>query len=72
MKNFKNYADYGGSSLNLQQFWKNVNKEKMTYEQAALNTFTGKWAKKNGFERVVFDPDREILETEVIVKFIKE
>ena len=48
----KIYADYGGSSLNLQQFWKNVKEGKMTYEQAALNTFTGKWAKENGFSKV--------------------
>lgn len=64
------YKDYGGKSINLKQFWEAVDTGK-SYEKAAFETFTGKWAKKNGFTKVVFDPKREVWESEVVVKFLK-
>jgi len=68
----KIYADYGGSSLNLQQFWKNVKEGKMTYEQAALNTFTGKWAKENGFSKVrIKNQGKDIMLDEVRLVILK-
>ncbi|VXB82545.1 conserved hypothetical protein [Flavobacterium sp. 9AF] len=45
------YTDYGGQSINLNQFWKAFDKG-MSYEQAAFETFAGKQAKKFGFTKV--------------------
>ena len=68
----KIYTDYGSYSLNLQQFWKNVNQEKMTFEEAALNTFTGKWAKENDFSKVRIKIQKDdILPDEVRLVILK-
>ena len=64
------YNDYGGQSINLDQFWEAVDSGK-SYEDAAFETFTGQWAKKNGFTKVVFDPKRKITREEIVVKFLK-
>lgn len=65
------YKDYGGQSVNLKKFWEAVDSGK-SYEEAAFETFTGQWAEKNGFTKVVFDPNKEVLENEVVVKFLKK
>ncbi len=44
----------------------------MTYEQAALNTFTGKWAKENGFSKVrIKIQEDDILPDEVRLVILK-
>jgi len=63
------YKDYGGQSVNLKKFWEAVDAGK-SYEDAAFETFTGKWAKKNGFTKVVYKPNN-IKENRVIVKFLR-
>ena len=64
------YKDYGGQSINLKQFWEAVGSGK-SYEEATFETFTGQWAEKNGFTKVVFDPKRKIERNQVVVKFLK-
>lgn len=45
----------------------------MTYEQAALNTFTGKWAKGTGFSKVrIKNQGRDIMEDEVRLVILKD
>ncbi|WP_185289987.1 hypothetical protein [Chryseobacterium lactis] len=61
------YKDYGGQSVNLKKFWE----AGKSYEEAAFETFTGQWAKKNGFTKVVFDPKRKIERNQVVAKFLK-
>ena len=56
---------------NLQQFWEKVNVEKMSYEEAALNTFTGKWAKENGFSKVRIKNQKDIEPDEVTLVILK-
>ncbi len=65
------YDQYGGASINLKQFWKAVDEQKMSYEEAAFETFTGKWAEKNGFEKVSYNIDNHIKPEQVIMKFLK-
>jgi hypothetical protein len=65
----KIYDDYGGASINLKQFWNAVDKG-MTYEKAAFETFSGKWAKANGFDGVKFAQEN-IERDEVLLSFIK-
>ena len=62
------YSEYGGQSINLKQFWKAVD-EGATYEEAAFKTFTGKWAEKNEFSKIVL---KEIRPENVIIKFKKD
>ncbi|MGV7106003.1 hypothetical protein [Flavobacterium sp. U410] len=65
------YKDYGGQSINLKQFWQAVDAGK-PYEEAAFETFTGKWAEKNGFTKIVInDVKKDISKENVIIKFIK-
>lgn len=61
-----------GQSINLRDFWKAVKEDKLPYEKAAFKTFTGAWAKKNGFTKVVFDPNTPATKRIVIVKFLKQ
>lgn len=66
------YKDYGGQSINLKKFWEAVNARK-SYEVAAFETFTGKWAKKNGFTKAVIRNVKEdISNKKVVIKFLKE
>lgn len=69
--NEKYYKEYGGESFNLTKFWSAVgNKnDKDTYEKAAFETITGRWAKSPGYTIAEIQgiPTRE----EVIVKFYK-
>lgn len=64
------YADYGGLSVNLDQFWKAVDKG-MSYEKAAFETFAGKQALKNGFTKVKILDDEKITRTSVELNFLK-
>ncbi|GAB2829148.1 hypothetical protein [Ferruginibacter profundus] len=65
------YADYGGSSVLLQQFWKAKNAG-LSNEKAAFETFSGKWAKENGFGKIrINDIKKDIKEDEVILIFLK-
>ncbi|WP_460558915.1 hypothetical protein [Ferruginibacter profundus] len=67
----KIYADYGGSSILLQQFWKAKNAG-LSNEKAAFETFSGKWAKENGFGKIrIKDINKDIEEDEVILNFLK-
>lgn len=65
------YDQYGGTSINLKQFWKVVDEQKMSYEEAAFETFTGKWVEKNGFKKVSYNRDNHIKPEQVIMKFLK-
>ena len=66
------YNPYGGQSVNLKAFWEAVDNG-MSYEEAAYETFSGKWAKAKGFKKAVIkDPSVNVLKTRVVVKFIKE
>lgn len=66
------YEDYGGQSINLRKFWEAVDKG-MSYEKAALETFTGSKMKAKGFEKVRYNTSKnKISETEVIVNFLKK
>ncbi|MCL9804194.1 hypothetical protein NAT51_01565 [Flavobacterium amniphilum] len=67
----ESYSDYGGKSLLLNQFWDAVDIKKMTYEEAAFETFSGKWAKKNGYIRVRFNP-LNITRDEIMLNYIKK
>ncbi|MDF2934583.1 MAG: hypothetical protein K0R36_3914 [Chryseobacterium sp.] len=52
------YNDYGGQSINLEQFWK-AKDAGLSTEKAAFETFAGKQAKKFGFTKVrVLDEDK--------------
>ena len=42
------YTDYGGQSINLEQFWKAVDIDKMSYEKAALKLLQINKPKKLG------------------------
>ena len=65
------YADYGGESIILKQFWNAVD-QGMSYEDAAFSTFAGKWAKDNGFTKFFVDNiDDDILPSKVVIKFLK-
>jgi hypothetical protein len=66
------YTDYGGQSINLDQFWK-ARDAGMSIEQAAFSTFAGKQAKKFGFSKVRFDiKDKNFVERDqVIINFLK-
>jgi hypothetical protein len=63
------YSNYGGESINLTQFWNAVNFKKMTYEQAAFETFSGRWAKQNGFTKVEYKL-MGVRPNKVTIKFI--
>lgn len=65
------YNDYGGLSVNLEQFWKAVEKEGMSYEKAAFETFAGKQALKNGFTKVRILDDEKITRNSVELNFLK-
>jgi len=43
----------------------------MSYEEAALNTFTGKWAKENGFSKVRIKNQKDIEPDEVTLVILK-
>ncbi len=65
------YTDYGGQSINLEQFWKAVDNG-MSYEQAAFETFAGKQAKKFGFTKVRSNIKNNFVERErVQINFLK-
>ncbi|MDR6158684.1 hypothetical protein QF023_002200 [Chryseobacterium sp. SLBN-27] len=65
------YTNYGGQSINLEQFWKAVDNE-MSYEQAAFETFAGKQAKKFGFTKVRSNIKNNFVERErVQINFLK-
>ncbi|WP_093670798.1 hypothetical protein [Tenacibaculum sp. MAR_2009_124] len=67
------YKSYGGQSVNLRKFWEAMTKSNNDVELSAFETFTGKWAKDNGFTTVWYDPVNFPLTKEtVILKFIKE
>lgn len=59
------YNEYDGQSINLTQFWEAVYGG-MSYEKAAFETFTGKWAKKNGFGKASYNIDNHIKPEQVI------
>lgn len=66
------YEDYGGQSINLKKFWEAVD-DGMSYEKAALETFTGSKMKAKGFGKVRYNTSKnKISETEVIVNFLKK
>ncbi len=62
------YVHYGGESINLKKFWKAI-ESGMDEEKAAFETVTGKWAKEQGYTKVVFFEKNK---HEVIIKFLKE
>lgn len=68
LKHPEYYVHYGGESINLKKFWKAVDSG-MNEEKAAFETITGKWAKENGYTKVVFFEKNK---QEVIIKFLKE
>ncbi|MBL4663067.1 MAG: hypothetical protein JKY22_05835, partial [Flavobacteriaceae bacterium] len=47
MKNDELYQGYGGQSVNLKKFWE-AREAGKSIQEAAFETFTGKWAKNNG------------------------
>ncbi|KFF09017.1 hypothetical protein [Chryseobacterium luteum] len=66
------YNDYGGQSVNLDQFW--IAKDAgLSTEKAAFETFAGKQAKKFGFSKVRSDmKDKNFIERDqVIINFLK-
>lgn len=65
------YRAYGGESVNLKKFWEAMAKNNNNVELSAFETFTGKWAKDNGFARVLFNR-KNIKEDKVIIKFLKD
>lgn len=65
------YADYGGLSVNLEQFWKAVIEDGMSYEKAACETFAGRQALKNGFTKVRILDKKKILKDYVELNFLK-
>ncbi|SEM46936.1 hypothetical protein SAMN05421856_103400 [Chryseobacterium taichungense] len=58
LENADLYSGYGGKSVNLIKFWEAVDAGK-SYEEAAFETFTGQWSRKNGF-------------TKIIIKYVEE
>lgn len=65
------YNDYGGQSVNLEQFWKAFDSG-MSYEKAAFETFAGKQAKKFGFTKVRLDMKGNFVERDrVQINFLK-
>jgi len=65
------YNDYGGQSINLDQFWK-AKDAGMSTEQAAFETFAGKQAKKFDFTKVRSDIKGNFVKRdEVIINFLK-
>ncbi|MFD2568743.1 hypothetical protein [Pseudotenacibaculum haliotis] len=73
VKNSDYYSEYGGQSINLTKFWEAMAKNNNDVTKSAFETFTGKWAKDNGFTKVWYDPiNYPLTEKEVIVKFLKE
>ena len=66
------YTDYGGQSINLDQFWKARDAD-MSIEQAAFETFAGKQAKKFGFTKVRSNMENKnfVKKNEVIINFFK-
>lgn len=64
------YAEYGGQSINLEQFWRAV-ETPMSYVEAAFQTFSGAWAKKSGFTTVRFRGAEDITKETVILNFLK-
>ncbi|UTX48933.1 hypothetical protein [Chryseobacterium sp. MA9] len=65
------YTDYGGQSVNLEQFWKAVDNG-MPYEKAAFETFAGKQAKKYGFTKLRSNIKNNFVERErVQINFLK-
>ncbi|WGH74651.1 hypothetical protein P8625_11200 [Tenacibaculum tangerinum] len=66
------YKTYGGESINLKKFWQAMSKNNNNVEISAFETFTGKWAKENGFTKVWYRPTQDITPDEVIIKFLKE
>ncbi|MFY7816079.1 MAG: hypothetical protein ACOVRK_12930, partial [Chryseobacterium taeanense] len=65
------YTDYGGQSINLEQFWK-ARDAGMSIEQAAFSTFAGKQAEKFGFTKVrVLNEDKQITRNNVELNFLK-
>jgi hypothetical protein len=69
MKNDELYQGYGGQSVNLKRFWAARDAGK-SIEEAAFQTFTGTWAKNNGFNKIEFFP-KDIARERVIIKFLK-
>ena len=65
------YADYGGLSVNLEQFWKAVIEDGMSYEKAAFETFAGRQALKNGFAKVRILDKKKISKDYVELNFLK-
>jgi hypothetical protein len=65
----ESYAEYGGQSINLDQFWKARDAGK-SIEEAAFETFSGKWAKENGFKKVRFE-QKNIEQKGVMLNFLK-
>jgi hypothetical protein len=68
----ESYAEYGGQSINLEQFWKAVDKAKMSFEEAAFETFSGKWAKKNGFTKVRIRNAKDVSRESVMLNFLNK
>ncbi len=64
------YTDYGGQSINLDQFWKAFDNG-MSYEEAAFSTFAGKQAKKFGFTKVRIIDSKKITRDGVQLNFLK-
>lgn len=65
------YTDYGGQSINLEQFWKAFDSG-TSYEKAAFETFAGKQAKKFGFTKVRLNMDENIVKREKVqINFLK-
>jgi hypothetical protein len=68
----ESYAEYGGQSINLEQFWKAVDNAKMSFEEAAFETFSGKWAKKNGFAKVRIRNVKDVSRESVMLNFLNK
>ncbi len=69
IKDTELYIEYGGISINLEQFWKARNAGK-SIEETAFETFSGKWAKENDLTKLRYD-DNEITPNQVLVIFTK-
>ncbi|WP_430411002.1 hypothetical protein [Kordia sp.] len=73
IKDSRLYKNYGGESILLKQFWKAMKQNGGDIEKSAFSTFGGKWAKENGFTKVVVENvKQQITPDEVIIKFLKE
>ncbi|UTX48929.1 hypothetical protein [Chryseobacterium sp. MA9] len=65
------YTDYGGQSVNLEQFWK-ARDAGLSIEDAAFSTFAGKQAKKFGFTKVrIINEQEQITRDEVQLNFLR-